>query len=83
MFSKTKMALAAALVLGLASAAQAGDKDDADVGGGYRVGPLGQSFDSGVNPVYHPSLSGKSASGRSANAYVDPYQRPHKKANSR
>jgi hypothetical protein len=80
MLSKTKMVLAAALVLGVASAAQAGGKDDADSSGGYRVGPLGQSFDSGVNPVYHPSLSG-----RSANAYVDPGQpsRPHKKTNNR
>jgi hypothetical protein len=44
MFTKTRMALAAALVLGVASTAQAGSKDDADAGGGYRVGPLGQVF---------------------------------------
>ena len=81
MISKTKMVLAVALVLGLASVAQAGSKDDdGGYGGGYRVGPLGQSFDSGVNPVFHPSLSG-----RSANAYFELGQpsRPHKKANSR
>jgi hypothetical protein len=80
MLSKTKMVLAAALVLGVASAAQAGSKDDADSSGGYRVGPTGQSFEGGVNPVYHRSLSG-----RSANASVDPGQpsRPHKKANNR
>jgi opacity protein-like surface antigen len=44
MFTKTKMAVAAALVLGLASAAQAGGRDDADSSGGYGVGPTGQSF---------------------------------------
>ena len=44
MMSKTRMAVAAALVLGLASAAQAGSRDDADSSGGYAVGPMGQSF---------------------------------------
>ena len=80
MLSKAKMVFAAALVIGLASAAQAGGRDDADSTGGYRVGPMGQSFDGGVNPVFHRSLSGSSA-----NAFVDPNQpgRPHKKANSR
>jgi hypothetical protein len=44
MLSKTKFAVAAVLVLGLASAAQAGGRDDADSSGGYAVGPTGQSF---------------------------------------
>jgi hypothetical protein len=57
MIAKTKLALAALLMLGVASAAQAGSKDDADHSGGFRVGPLGQSFNSGVNPVDHPSLA--------------------------
>ena len=52
MLSKTKVALAAVLVLGLASAAQAGGRDDAETSGGSRVGPNGQSFD-GVNPALH------------------------------
>jgi len=64
MMTKTKIALAAALLLGVASAAQAADRDDADHAGGFRVGPLGQSFE-GVNPVDHPSLArGAYASGR-------------------
>ncbi len=54
MFTKTKFALAAALVLGAASAVQANDNDWNDRGG-YRVGPLGQSFQ-GANPAYHPSM---------------------------
>jgi hypothetical protein len=54
----TKLALAAALVLGVASVAKANDKD-ADPVGGYRVGPLGQSFE-GANPVFHPSMRGHS-----------------------
>jgi hypothetical protein len=54
----SKIALAAALVLGAASVAYAGGKDDADYSGGFRVGPLGQTFDSGVNPAFHRSLRG-------------------------
>src|SRR5690348_3632135 len=57
MITKTKLAIAALLMLGIASSAQAGDKDDADHSGGYRIGPLGQSFTSGVNPVDHPSMA--------------------------
>jgi hypothetical protein len=53
MFTKTKMALAVAMVLGAASAVQANDKDRNDTGG-YRVGAKGQSFQ-GANPAYHPS----------------------------
>jgi len=54
----TKFALATALVLGLASAAYAGGRDDADHSGGFRVGPVGNLAHSGVNPVDHPSLQG-------------------------
>jgi hypothetical protein len=70
------MVLAAALVLGVASAAQAGSRDDADSSGGYSLGPAVQSFGGGVNPAFHSSLSGSSA-----NAYVEPRQqgRSHKK----
>jgi hypothetical protein len=82
MLTKTKMLLAAALVLGVASAAQAGGKDDdGGSGGGYRVGPLGQSFDSGVNPVYHPSLQSGSKAFDSINLNLQ--TRPHKKTTTR
>jgi len=54
----SKIALVAALVLGAASGAYAGGKDDPDSPGGFRVGPLGQTMGSGVNPVYHRSLRG-------------------------
>jgi hypothetical protein len=41
----TKIALAAAIVLGAAAAAQAGSKDDFCAQcGGYHIGPLGQWF---------------------------------------
>ena len=53
MLTKTKVALAAALIFGAASAAQANEPRDEF--GGYRVGPLGQSFQ-GANPVYYRSL---------------------------
>jgi hypothetical protein len=55
MLTKSKLAIAAVLILGAASAAQANEPRDEF--GGYRVGPLGQSFQ-GANPAYHPSMRG-------------------------
>jgi hypothetical protein len=56
MFTKTKLALAAALILGAASAGQAANENDqGNDSGGFRTGPMGQHF-RGVNPVYHRSL---------------------------
>jgi hypothetical protein len=66
MLTKSKLAMAAVLILGAASAAQANEPRDEF--GGYRVGPLGQSFQ-GANPVYHRSLRG----GRMAYDYAAPY----------
>ena len=53
MLTKTKIALAAALILGTASAALAGDSSS-EPGGGYVVPG---SMD-GVNPAYHPGIFG-------------------------
>jgi hypothetical protein len=64
----SKIALAAALVLGTASVTLAADRDDNGYSGGYRVGPLGQSFDSGVNPVHHRSLHGRTTGAEGAYA---------------
>jgi hypothetical protein len=47
MTNTTKLALAAVLVLGTASIAQAGSKDDPDPVGGFSVGPAGQSLSGG------------------------------------
>ena len=41
MLTKTKIILAAAVMFGAASAAQAADEHES---GGYRIGPLGQQF---------------------------------------
>ena len=68
MLTKTTLALAAVLALGTASAVQANDNDRNDKGG-YRVGPLGQSF-SGANPAYHRSMR----QGGSAFAFVPDYR---------
>jgi hypothetical protein len=73
MFTKTKLALVAALVLGAASAAQAGSKDDEGASGGFRVGPLGQEFP-GANPAYHPSMRYE----HGAYAYVPRYHIPYR-----
>ena len=83
-FTKTKMALAAVFVLGVASAAQAGDRDDPEPRGGSRVGPLGQSFVDGVNPALHPAIRAESF-GQAANVYgyaAVPHQLTRKKAKS-
>jgi hypothetical protein len=80
MLRKTKMAVAVVLVLGVSSAALAGgSRNDADASGGFAVGPMGQVFQSGVNPVFHPELFGKS------DFAGVPHQqgRPHNKAINR
>jgi hypothetical protein len=60
MFTNTKIAVAAALILGTASAALAGS-DNTEERGGYVVpGSL-----VGVNPVYHPDIFGNAATARS------------------
>jgi hypothetical protein len=59
MLTKTKIAFAAALILGTASAALA-DQDDRNDRGGF-VMPC--SLD-GVNPVYHPRIFGNPAVAR-------------------
>jgi hypothetical protein len=60
MLTKTKVALAAALILGTASAALAGD-NTGDPSGGYVVpGSL-----DGVNPAYHPGIFHNPAVARS------------------
>jgi hypothetical protein len=69
MLTKTKIALAAAVILGSATAVLANDNDRNDVGG-FHVGPLGQEMGGGaVNPTYHRSLrSGASAAEAQASA---------------
>ena len=44
MITRTKFAIAALLMIGIASAAQAGSRDDADSAGGSGIGPLGQTL---------------------------------------
>jgi hypothetical protein len=78
MLSKAKIAIAAVLVLGLASAAQAGGRDDADSSGGYVVTPGG----SGVNPALHPEIFGQAEKVYDS-ATVPPRPVQKKKANSR
>jgi hypothetical protein len=58
MLTRTKLALVGALVLGLGTVAQAGGSKDDDPQGGFRVGPMWQSFP-GANPAYHPSMRGR------------------------
>jgi hypothetical protein len=57
--TKTKIALAAALILGTASAALAGDQTE-ERGGYVMPGSL-----DGVNPAYHPGIFGNPAVARS------------------
>ena len=53
MFTKTKIALSVAMVLGAASAALAGSENTEDRGGFVIAGST-----DGVNPVYHQDLFG-------------------------
>jgi hypothetical protein len=56
MFTKTKLALAAALIFGAASAGQAANENDGgNETGGFHLGTMGQHF-GGANPVYHRSM---------------------------
>jgi hypothetical protein len=64
MLTKTKVVLAAALMLGTASAALAGDQTD-DRGGFVVPGST-----VGVNPVYHPDIFGNASKGGKAYGYV-------------
>ena len=67
MLTKTKIALVAALIVGTASAALAGDSSS-DPGGGYVVPG---SMD-GVNPVHHPDIFGQA--GKSSGYVTSPTQ---------
>ena len=60
MLSRTKLALAAALILGAAGAAQAANDNQSDPNRGFAYGPLGQRVGgSAVNPAHHLSTRGK------------------------
>jgi hypothetical protein len=61
MLTKTKIALAAALVIGTASAALAGPSVDRTAPGGH---VMPGSLD-GVNPAYHPGIFGNPAVAKS------------------
>jgi hypothetical protein len=58
MFTNTKIVLAAALILGTASAALASDHEDQS-GGFVMPGSM-----DGVNPVYHPDIFGNPATAK-------------------
>jgi hypothetical protein len=57
MLTKTTIALATALVLGIASAAMAAP--DTDPTGGYRESGAGAFATQGINPVFHPDSARK------------------------
>jgi Spy/CpxP family protein refolding chaperone len=69
MLTKSKLAIAAALVLGAASAAQAASENPSDPTRGFAYGPMGQRMGGpAVNPVQHLSTRYS----RGAYAYVPP-----------
>jgi hypothetical protein len=71
MLTKSKLAIAAALVLGAASAAQAASENPSDPTRGFAYGPLGQRMGGpAVNPIHH--LSTRHARGVGAYAFVPP-----------
>ena len=69
MLSKSKLAIAAALILGAAGAAQAGAENQSDTTRGFAYGPMGQRMGgSAVNPVDHLSTRGRAYRSRSYGA---------------
>ena len=60
MLTKTKIALATALIIGTASVALANDSGENHMGGFVVPGSL-----DGVNPAYHPGIFGNPAVARS------------------
>jgi hypothetical protein len=75
MLSKSRFAIAAALILGAVSAAQAANENTDRAVGGYACGPLHQRLGGrAVNPVYNRTI----CYGRGAYAYV-PSHRIHRR----
>jgi hypothetical protein len=83
MANKTKIAVAAALILGTASVALAGDQGE-DRGGFVLPGST-----VGVNPVYHPGWfpnyanSANSDNGGNAYGFAPTAQQPHRTSHER
>ena len=69
MLTKTKIALAAALILGTASATLAGDSGENNQGGYVLPGST-----DGVNPAYHPGIFGNAAAAKAYGFVVSPKQ---------
>ncbi len=61
MFTKTTIALAAAAIIGVSSMALAADEDQH---GGFRELSNGATVTQGINPVDHPSLTGRRPAGQ-------------------
>ena len=73
MWTKTKIAFAAAIILGTASAALAGDSGENNQGGFVIPGSM-----DGVNPVYHPGWFGKGRNAGDAFGYAPISSHKHK-----
>jgi hypothetical protein len=77
MLTKTTTAFAAALILGTASAALAGDSGENNQGGYVLPGST-----DGVNPAYHPGIFGNAGAAKAYGFVVSPKQ-THRAAHGR
>jgi hypothetical protein len=59
MLTKTTIAIATALILGMASAALAAENSSGDPKGGFRESGAGAFSQQGINDIYHPDSAGK------------------------
>lgn len=66
MFKTTKLALCAAIVLGVSAPVALASDNSGDYTGGFVV----EGSMDGVNPIYHPDMSGKSARTSAAAAHA-------------
>ena len=81
MLTKTKVVLAATLILGTASAALANDSGENDMGGFVVPGSM-----DGVNPVYHPGWFpnyAKTGNGGNAYGFVPAAKHTHRSSHER
>ena len=80
MLKTTKLALCAAIVLGVSAPVALASDNSGDYTGGFVV----EGSMDGVNPIYHPDTFGKSARTSAATAHAQANSnQPHKKPSGR
>ena len=72
MLTRTRIALAAAIILGTASFAAMAANENEDKGGYRELGP-GGTVGQGVNPVFHPSMHKPGGDAAACEKFINTY----------